>query len=82
MSSEGCTAHPTRYNSLLQIKMAIWCTFFEFDMLGRVWEQTIMAVWRALNFKKVRQIAITICSGLLHSAHPTRSFSRIVCKGQ
>jgi hypothetical protein len=30
-------------------------------------------------FKKAHQTAITICSGL---SHPTRSLSRIVCRGQ
>ncbi len=41
--------------------------------------QTIMAVLRALNLKKVRQTAISICSGL---PHPTSYRSRIVCRGQ
>ncbi len=35
-------AHIVRYNSPLQFKMAVWSTFFKFELL-----QTIMAVWRA-----------------------------------
>ncbi len=38
-----------------------------------------MAVWHASNFKKAHQTDINICSGL---SHPTRSLSRIVCRGQ
>jgi hypothetical protein len=38
MSSGGCADHPVGYNSSLQIKMAIWRTFFEFELnIGRVW---------------------------------------------
>jgi hypothetical protein len=38
-----------------------------------------MAVLRVSIFKKVRQKVILICNGL---AHPTRSLSRIACRGQ
>jgi hypothetical protein len=41
--------------------------------------QIVMAVWLASNLKKVHPMAITICRGL---SHPTRSLSRIVCRGQ
>ncbi len=37
--------------------------------------QIVMDVWRASNFKKVRQKAIAICRGGL--SHPTRLLSRI-----
>ncbi len=40
MSSEGCSAYiQSRYNSPLQIVMAIWRTYFKnFNLLSRVWE--------------------------------------------
>jgi hypothetical protein len=41
--------------------------------------QIVMAIWRALYFKKVRLTAITTCKGL---THPTRSPSRSVCRVQ
>ncbi len=48
------------------------------DQLGcDVKLQTIMAVWRTSNFKKMHQMAITICRG-----HPTKSLNRIVYRGQ
>ena len=37
------------------------------------------AICRDSNLKKMRQTARTICSGL--PPHPTRSLSRIVCRG-
>ncbi len=38
----GFNAHLVRSNRPLEIKMAVWSTFFKFELL-----QTIMAVWRA-----------------------------------
>ncbi len=82
MSSEGCAAHPFRYNRQQQIKMAIWCTCF-WIWTCWVWFrsplQAIIAVSRTSNLKKVRQTAITFCSGM---PYPTRSCSSIVRRRQ
>ncbi len=32
--SEGNAAHPVGFDSLLQIVMAVWCPFFEFELSG------------------------------------------------
>ncbi len=64
MSSEGCAAHPVGYNSPLQIKMAIWRPFFEFELAGLgVGALCILRVlFGELQIKKVCQTAITFCS--------------------
>jgi hypothetical protein len=62
--------------------MAVWCKVFELEFAGVGCDnpmQIVTAVWCASNLKKMRQTAITICRGL---SHPTRSLSRIVCRGQ
>jgi hypothetical protein len=74
MFSAVCDVYPVSCNSPLQMKMDIWLTFFEFELAGPL--QTIMAVWRGSNLKKVRQTAITF------SSYPTRSLSRTVCRGK
>jgi hypothetical protein len=55
MFLEGNVAHPVRCDSPLQIKMAVWRTFFEFELagLGVTARCRVMAVWCALNLKKV-----------------------------
>ncbi len=66
----------------LQIKTAVWHIFSGIWTFRVGWGsplQTVMAVWHTSNFKIGCQIAITICRGL---PHPTRSLSRIVCRGQ
>ncbi len=78
MFSEGSAAHPVGVDSPLQIVLAVWYSFFEFELAGLAHDSPLqigMAVWRASNLKKVCQTAINICRGL---SHPTR----IVCRGQ
>jgi hypothetical protein len=67
--SEGNAAHQVVCDSLLQIEMAVWRSFFEFELAGSgvtACLQIVMAFWRASNKKKTRPMAITICSGLSH----------------
>ncbi len=67
MASEGCAAHPVGYNSPLQIEIAVWRTFFEFELVGSGVGAPFILQWLfgALQIKiKVRQMAIFICSGL------------------
>ncbi len=73
MPSEGCAAHPVRYNSPLKIKMAMWRTFFiiKFELaglgVGARFRQECM-----FGALKMRQKAITFCSRL---PHPTQQNS-------
>ncbi len=72
MLSEVNAARPVRCDSSLQTVMAVWPLF--------VWIQTFwIGCDSPLLTIIVRQKAITICRGL---SHPTRSLSRIVCRGQ
>ncbi len=54
MFSEGNAAHPVGCDSLLQIEMSIWQTFFVFEHAGRVWQPAI------------DYYGLTICSRLSH----------------
>ncbi len=68
---EGYAAHPVGCDSSLQIVMAVW---------RLVWIQTFwVGCDSPLLTIMVRQKAIIICRGL---SHPTRSLSRIFCRGQ
>jgi hypothetical protein len=69
------------YNSSLEIKMAVWRTIlkFEFSGPGVAAHGILLWLFGALNFKKARRTATTICSGL---SQLTRSLSRIVYRGQ
>ncbi len=86
MSSEGFTAleingmicsrrariaaHPVGCDSLLQIVMTVGALKKKFELAG-------LAHFKFK--KKVGQMAVTFCSGW---SHPTRSLSRIVCRGR
>jgi hypothetical protein len=71
MLSEGNAAHPVRCDSPLQIVMAVWPPFFLIQTFWVRCDSPLLAIM-------VTQMAITICRGL---SHPTRSLSRIVCRG-
>jgi hypothetical protein len=75
MFSEGFSAHLVWCDSLLQIVMVFWCTFFKFEIDTAACNGCLVR----FKIKKVCQTAITICSGL---SRPTRSLRRIVCRGQ
>jgi hypothetical protein len=79
MSSVGCAIHPVSHNSLLQIKMAISCIIFEFELAALGAHVRKPAVWCTSNKKKVLQTAINFCNAL---PHLSRSLSRIICRGQ
>ncbi len=73
MLSESNAALPVGCDSPLQILMAVFFVLF-------VWIQTFWVRCDSpLLTAMVRQKAITIYRGL---SHPTRSLSRIVCRGQ
>ncbi len=61
MSSEGCAqcaAHPVGYISPLQLKMAIWRTFFlNFNLLGRVREPDVDYNGSFSRFKLKKKLA-------------------------
>ncbi len=38
MFSKGNAVHPVECDSLLEIVMAFWSTFFNLNLLGRVWQ--------------------------------------------
>jgi hypothetical protein len=66
---------------IIQLNDAFGILFLNLNMLGRVWETDAdcNGCFECFKFKKVRQIAITICIKL---PNPTRSLSRIVRRGQ
>ncbi len=81
--SEGKASHPVGCDSPLKIVREVWRTFFykkfELPVSGLAaccWQYGCLAQF---ILKKVHLTAITICSGL---SHPTRSLSRIVCRGR
>jgi hypothetical protein len=81
ISSEGYSAyHPVGFHSPLQIKMAVWRTFFQFAFAGPGVAARCKLKWLfvTLILKKSAPTAITICSGL----PPTRSLRRIVSEGK
>ncbi len=75
LSSEGCATHPIRYRWPFGALFFIWTCWLGCEKPL----QTLMAVWHTLNFKKVRRMAITICSG---QTQQTWSLRKIVCRGQ
>ncbi len=69
-------------DSLLHIhRNGPWTHFFKIwtCFVGVAARCSLQWLFGLLNFFKVHQTAITICSRLLH---PTRSLRRIVCRGQ
>jgi hypothetical protein len=81
MSSDGCAAHPVTYNSPLQIVMAIWRTFLKICWVGGGGGAGYDSCLARLKFMKnaAKSHYYGIFSGL---THPTRSLSKIVCRGQ
>ncbi len=69
--SEGNAAHPVGCDSPLQIVMAVW----HFVSIQTFW----VGCDSPLPTIMVHQTTITFCRGL---SQPTRSLSRIVCRGQ
>ncbi len=72
MLSEGNAAHPVGCGSPLQIVMAVWRPFCWIQNFWVRCDSPLLIIM-------VHQKAITICRGL---SHPTRSLSRIVCRGK
>ncbi len=73
-----------RCDKPLQIVMTVWRTF---SWISACWVRcdspllTICTVWPSSNFEKVHHLANATVSPCSRLSHPTRSPSRIVCRG-
>jgi hypothetical protein len=82
MFSEGNAAHRVGYDSMLSDSNdSLAQLFFNLNLLGLVWQPVaaMLTIMARFKLQKRRQTAITIYNGL---SHPTRSLSRIVCRGK